>query len=83
MATLSEKIEAESKMRELLAKNELAQPDRIEYGYTCIRLFWEQPKTCVIVQIDEPPEGWAFAEDMRDEAEEDGPDSLAPLDADS
>lgn len=43
MATLAQKIEAENRMRELLADSGLPQPDHVEYGYTCIRLFFNQP----------------------------------------
>jgi hypothetical protein len=68
MATLEQKIAAERKARELLEKGGLAQPDSVEYGYTCIRLFFNEPKLCMIVQIDEPPEGWVFAEDMDEES---------------
>jgi hypothetical protein len=58
MATLKQKIEAETKMRELLNDNDLPQPDAIEYGYTCIRLFWHDTKSVMIIDIDEPPRGW-------------------------
>jgi hypothetical protein len=56
MASLKEKIDAELKVRELLDEAGLPQPDRIEYGYTCIRLFWEDTKSVVVVEIDEPDE---------------------------
>jgi hypothetical protein len=58
VATLKEKVEAEQATRALLAHADLPQPDAVEYGYTCIRLLWMKPKACMIVQIDEPPEGW-------------------------
>jgi hypothetical protein len=54
MATLFQKIEAEKRMRELLEESSLPQPDRVEYGFTCIRLFFEETKTVVVVDIDEP-----------------------------
>ena len=57
MATLAQKIEAEKRMRDLLEENGLPQPDFVEYGYTCIRLFYAESKTCVVIDIDEPPEG--------------------------
>ena len=57
MATLAQKIEAEKRMRELLEENGLPQPDYVEYGFTCIRLFFEASKTVVVIDIDEPPEG--------------------------
>jgi hypothetical protein len=41
-------------MRELLEQGGLPQPDRVEYGFTCIRLFFERTKQVVVVDIDEP-----------------------------
>ncbi len=70
MATLKQKIEAETKMRDLLASEGMPAPDEVEYGYTCVRLFWHEPKACVIVQIDEPPPGWKFAEELVDGTED-------------
>jgi hypothetical protein len=55
MATLAQKIEAEKRMRDLLEENGLPQPDYVEYGFTCIRLFFNDTKHVVIVDID-PPE---------------------------
>ena len=57
VATLAQKIETEKRMRDLLESGGLPQPDYIEYGYTCIRLILEEPKLCVVIDIDEPPEG--------------------------
>jgi hypothetical protein len=57
MATLAQKIRAEQRMRNLLEEGGLPQPDYVEYGYTCIRLIFEESKLCVIIDIDEPPEG--------------------------
>lgn len=57
MATLAQKIEAEKRMRDLLESEALPQPDYIEYGYTCIRLIFEEPKLCVVIDIDDPPDG--------------------------
>ena len=54
MATLAQKINAERRMRELLEQGGLPQPDRVEYGFTCIRLFFERTKQVVVVDIDEP-----------------------------
>ncbi len=56
MATLEEKIAAEHQMRELLRESGMPQPDRVEYGYTCIRLFFLEPGTVVVVDIDESDE---------------------------
>jgi hypothetical protein len=54
MATLAQKIEAEARMRDLLEQGGLPQPDYVEYGFTCIRLFFEETKTVVVIDIDEP-----------------------------
>jgi hypothetical protein len=56
MASLKQQIDAELKIRELLDEGGLPQPDRVEYGYTCIRLFWDDTKSVVVVDIDEPVE---------------------------
>ena len=62
MATLAQKIEAENRMRELLKDSGLPQPDHVEYGYTCIRLFFNQTKQVVVIDIDEPEEGEGSAD---------------------
>ncbi len=54
MATLAQKIKTEKRMRELLEHGGLPQPDYVEYGFTCIRLFFEDTKTVVVIDIDEP-----------------------------
>ncbi len=56
LATLAQKIEAETDTRKLLEDNGLPQPDEVEYGAGCIRLLWHDTKTCVVVDIDEPPD---------------------------
>ena len=56
MATLKQKVTAERRIRELIENEGLPEPSRIEYGYTCIRLFWEETKVVLVVDIDEPPE---------------------------
>ena len=56
MATLAQKIQAEIRMRELLETSGLPQPDHIEYGFTCIRLFFEESKLVVVIDIDQPEE---------------------------
>ncbi len=53
MATLKQKIAAEQKVRELLEREGMPLPDRVEYGYTCVRLFWTQSRVVLIVDIDE------------------------------
>ncbi|MGI8428918.1 MAG: hypothetical protein ACR2OB_06345 [Solirubrobacteraceae bacterium] len=56
MATIKQKIAAERRLRELLEQDGFAQPDEVEYGYTCIRLFWNEAKAVVVVDIDEAGE---------------------------
>ena len=34
----------------------LPAPDEVEYGYGCIRLLFHEPKTAVVIDIDEPDE---------------------------
>jgi hypothetical protein len=62
MATLAQKIETETRMRKLLEEAGLPQPDHVEYGFTCIRLFFNESMTVVVVDIDEPPERIADVE---------------------
>jgi len=59
MATLAQKIEAETRMRDLLEESGLPQPDHVEYGFTCIRLFFNETKTVVVVDIDDPEDAEA------------------------
>lgn len=54
MATLAQKIEAEKRMRDLLEENGLPQPDYVEYGFTCIRLFFNDTRHVIIIDIDKP-----------------------------
>ena len=54
MASRAQKIEAERRMRELLEESGLPQPDHVEYGCTCIRLFFNSTKQVVVIDIDEP-----------------------------
>ena len=68
MASLRQKIAAETKMRQLLDENGLPQPDSVEYGYTCVRFFFDETKTVVVVDIDEPPPGWQLVETEEDAA---------------
>ena len=76
MATLAQKIEAETKMRELLEDSGLPQPDHVEYGFTCIRLFFEETKTVVVIDIDQPDQ---FEDDGADLRERSRPTSLTDL----
>lgn len=52
MTTLTHKIAAEVKVRELLAEQGIPEPDQIEYGEDCVRLFWEGPKVVLVVDLD-------------------------------
>jgi hypothetical protein len=54
MATLAQKIEAEARMRQLIEEYGLPEPDRVEYGFTCIRLFFEPSKVMLVIDIDDP-----------------------------
>jgi hypothetical protein len=56
VASLKQKILAERTVRELLEQNGLPEPDEVEYGYGCIRLLFDEPKTVLIIDIDEPDE---------------------------
>lgn len=70
MATLKQKIRAESAGRSMLEEAGLPAPDRVEYGHTCIRFFWMEPKVVLVIEIDKPPEGFEvvgeYLEDMVD-----------------
>ncbi len=51
-------------MREVLERNGMPQPDEVEYGFGCIRLFFHETKTVVVVDIDEDPDGEDNTEDV-------------------
>ena len=55
VATLQEKIRTEMRVREMVADNGIPEPDYVEYGYGCIRVFWVEPKVVLVVDIDEVP----------------------------
>lgn len=55
--TLAAKIEAEHRLRELLRSEGMPQPDEVEYGYTCVRFYFHESKTCVVVDLDEDDGG--------------------------
>jgi hypothetical protein len=57
MATLKQKIAAERAVREMLEDNGLPEPDRVEYGSSCIRFLFEEPKLAVVIEVDEFPVG--------------------------
>lgn len=49
----------------------MPQPDEVEYGHTCIRFFWHEPKVVLVIDIDEPPEGFErVGIDLADAAQE-------------
>lgn len=52
MAPLAQKVDAERRMRDLLESGGLPQPDAIEYGEECIRLFFYESKLVVIVDLE-------------------------------
>jgi hypothetical protein len=54
MATLQQKILCERDARAWCEEYGLPEPARIEYGYTCVRLFWDEPKTALVIDIDGP-----------------------------
>ena len=62
MATLAHRIEAETRMRDLLEESGLPQPDYVEYGFTCIRLFFNDTKHVVVIDIDDPEDTEADVE---------------------
>ena len=45
----------------MIKEQGLPEPDCIEYGYMCIRVFWLEQKLCVRIDIDEPPPGYEAA----------------------
>jgi hypothetical protein len=63
MATLEKKIEVEARVRAMLESEGTPLPDRVEYGEGCIRLFWVESKTVLVVDIDEPEDGDGAFED--------------------
>jgi hypothetical protein len=85
MATLTQKIQCERDAREMLRQGGLPDPDRVEYGHTCIRLFWEDTKLMLVVDIDEPPEGVApvgeYLDDLEFDEEDEDLDDLDLEDA--
>jgi hypothetical protein len=51
-ATRQAKIKAEERMRELLESSGLPQPDEVEYGFWCVRFFFHETRTCVVIDLD-------------------------------
>ena len=53
VATLKQKIAAERRIRALLEEEGLPEPDEVEYGYGCVRMLFHEPKTALVIDIDE------------------------------
>jgi hypothetical protein len=53
MATIEQKIRVEHTARALLAEQGIPEPTYIEYGFTCIRLLWEESRLILRVDIDD------------------------------
>ena len=54
-APLKDKLAVERKLRAMLTKADLPQPDEVEYGHRCIRALWWDTKVAVVVDLDDPP----------------------------
>lgn len=67
LPTLGEKRSAEQAARAMLDEQGLPPPDHVEYGFTCIRLFWMEQKVVLIVDLIDPPPGGAAGEQMPEE----------------
>jgi hypothetical protein len=65
---IRELIRLERKVRELLKGSELPPPDRIEYGHQCIRLFWNEPRVALVVDLLEDGERLDPPYDVDEEA---------------
>jgi hypothetical protein len=68
MATLAQKVKCEQRMRKLLKEGGLPEPDGVEYGYTCVRFFFAESRTCLVVDIDNPDEEATVEDDEGDPA---------------
>jgi hypothetical protein len=68
--TSEEKLEAEHRFREFLRDYDLPQPDAVEYGFTCLRFYYSEPKMCVVFDLDPDAEDDPDADDDPD-AEDD------------
>jgi hypothetical protein len=51
MAPIDQKHQAERRMRELLDRAGLPEPDEVEYGHACIRLLWHDRKVAVVIDV--------------------------------
>jgi hypothetical protein len=52
MAAIEQLQQAERRMLELLEAAGLPEPDDVEYGNECIRLFWQKSKVVIVVDVD-------------------------------
>jgi len=50
--TSEEKLDAEHQFREWLREYDLPEPDAVEYGFTCLRFYYKESKTCVVFDLD-------------------------------
>jgi hypothetical protein len=49
--------QAERDGRRMLRMGRLAQPDRVEYGYSCVRFFFEDSKVVLVIDLNDSPDG--------------------------
>ena len=77
MATLAQKIQCETHVRQMLEREGMPMPDEVEYGFGCIRLFFNEPKVMLVVDIDDYTE---VDEALRKRAESREPDAAAESD---
>ena len=54
--TSEEKLEAEHRLREFLRTYSLPEPDEVEYGFTCVRFYFHEPKTCLVLDLEADPD---------------------------
>ena len=52
MAAMDQMQQAERKMRALLAKEGLPEPDVVEYDDECVNFVWHQEKVIVQIEMD-------------------------------
>jgi hypothetical protein len=53
MATIEQMVDVERRMRWLLAREGLREPDEVQYREASVALLWHETKTVVIVDIGE------------------------------
>ncbi len=47
-------IQAEVDFRQLIASNDLPEPDEVEYSRGSVYFLWNEPKLAVAVDLDDP-----------------------------